>query len=144
MPACMQSDAPDFHTRRELSDEQWFERFADGLRAEGDAEAVPAFLALVGPLEQRARRRLTGLGRQACIRAFRTQPDGFARLCTEALARGRTNPLGLLIVMVRAGEHKLDPPSTTGEKSPAEEERSATVDTRAAIARSLGADAAEA
>jgi hypothetical protein len=92
------------------ANETYFSRYGDAstiARGDDSAEIGVAFRSLVTPLEQRLGKPLTGLGRQACIRAFRTHPDGFARLCQEALSRGRTNPIGLLIRMVAAEEHKL-------------------------------------
>lgn len=114
----MQFDDADFRTRRGLSDEPSLVRFGE-LSASGDKDEEAAFLALVAPLEERVGRKLTGAGRQACIHAFRTHPAGFARLCSDAMARGSINPLGLLIVMVRAGEHKLDPCKASGGGSAA-------------------------
>jgi hypothetical protein len=74
------------------------------------ASAGDEFSALVSQLESQAAKRLNGPGRSSCLRAFTDNPDGFARCVEEALARGRHSPLGLLVRMVRDGDHQLSAP----------------------------------
>lgn len=72
-------------------------------------ELVAEFNSLVAPLEVLDGRVLNGPGRQACLRAFRTSPDGFRRLVAIAAEKGRhSSKRGLLIHMVRLGDHRLD------------------------------------
>jgi hypothetical protein len=82
-------------------------------RAEQHAAADPAaklklhapFAEIVAPLEAVAGKRLDGSGLQACLVAFDESPEGFKRTAEGALDRGQVNPLGLLIKMVRDGDH---------------------------------------
>jgi hypothetical protein len=116
---------------------------------------LDAFHTLIRPLERVARRNLRGEGRDACLHAFRTHPDPFARLCDEALDRGR-NPLALLSKMVFDGDHELEPPASADlgsatipdEPDPiAEAEPSVPIDESAdsptTLARELPAEAQE-
>jgi hypothetical protein len=73
--------------------------------------AAAAFDALVRPLEAIAGRRLNGANRLRCATAFAAHPQNFRRLVSEALARGRVNPVGLLVRMVTDSDHEHDTPS---------------------------------
>lgn len=65
------------------------------------------FVAIVRELEDFTGRRLRGEGRVRCLRAFGESADGFERLARSARMRARRNPFGLLITMVKDGEHLL-------------------------------------
>ena len=70
--------------------------------------AEPAqFVAIVEELEDYTGRRLRGEGREKCLAAFLANEAGFARVARSARRRARTNPLGLLCVMVADREHLL-------------------------------------
>lgn len=59
-------------------------------------------------------KRLNGWGLELCLAAFHEHPEGFAICVGRALGKWRehdpekpvTNPLGLLVHMVREGEHE--------------------------------------
>jgi hypothetical protein len=59
------------------------------------------FVEIVGELEVSVGRRLNGPGRKLCLLAFEENERGFHACALEALRRGRTNPLGLLVKMVK-------------------------------------------
>jgi hypothetical protein len=65
-----------------------------------------AFAGLVAPLERAAGKRLDGAGRRKCVEAFVDAPDGFRAVVADARRRGKVNPLGLLVRMVEAGQHR--------------------------------------
>jgi hypothetical protein len=69
-----------------------------------------SFAEIVAPLEVSIGRRLNGSGRILCLRAFEENAHGFAACAGEALRRGRENPLGLLVKMVRDGDWNVPPP----------------------------------
>src|SRR5207249_9390877 len=69
------------------------------------AELHASFDAIVAPLEAAAGKRLNGAGLPACRAAFNENPEGFERVAGRALERASSNPLGLLIRMVRDGDH---------------------------------------
>jgi class 3 adenylate cyclase len=75
------------------------------------AFANEEFDALIAPLEAKAGRRLNGAGRGWCLRAFTENSAGFAACARDALERAEHSPLGLLVRMVRDGDHRLAPPS---------------------------------
>jgi hypothetical protein len=83
------------------------------------AARVPDFNALLRPLEALAGRRLNGPNRSKCLAAFAARPENFRLLVEDALARGRSNPLGLLFRMVIDSDHEYDPPAP---ETPAERE----------------------
>jgi hypothetical protein len=68
------------------------------------------FAEIVEPLE-RLSGKLNGPGRSDCIRAFAENRAGFRVCATQALAtslrRGYHSPLGLLVKMVREGQHEV-------------------------------------
>ena len=74
------------------------------------AFANEEFVELLAPLEARAGRRLNGAGRGWCLRAFTENPAGFAACVRDALERAELSPLGLLVRMVRDGDHRLTTP----------------------------------
>jgi hypothetical protein len=73
----------------------------------GEGDEPAAFTELVAPLEELAGRRLNGAGRAACLDAFAENEAGLRRLAADVLERGDRNPIGLLVRMVHAGEHRL-------------------------------------
>jgi hypothetical protein len=81
--------------------------------------ALAVFEKLLRPLEERAGHRLNGPNRSTCFSAFTTRPENFRRLVAEALERGRTNPVGLLVRMVVDSDHEHDAPAP---ETPAEQE----------------------
>jgi len=72
-----------------------------------------SFDETVARLENVVGRRLNGSGRALCLEAFNENERGFRACVDEALRRGQTNPLGLLMRMVRDGDWNV-PPSPTG------------------------------
>jgi len=65
---------------------------------------------VVAPLERRSRKALDGDGLDDCLAAFAENAEGFAWRADAALARTKyKNSLGLLVKMVRAGEHRVPP-----------------------------------
>jgi hypothetical protein len=92
------------------------------VNANGDSVVLPAqvvFEKAIGPLEASAGKRLNGPGLQLCRAAFRENPDGFRLIAADALARALVNPLGLLVRMVRDGDHRQEappPPETDDER----------------------------
>ena len=72
-----------------------------------------AFAEIVARVEVVIGRRLNGPGRLLCLRAFEENEHGFVACVNEALRRGRENPLGLLVKMVRDGDWNVPPPETT-------------------------------
>lgn len=78
------------------------------------------FNAIVAPLE-RISGKLNGRGRSDCIRAFDENPEGFRLCATQALIqarrRGYANPLGLLVKMVRDGQHQIPAAGENGNGS---------------------------
>ena len=103
--------SPRADERRRISDEEWFARNGHYAGVGGvpiGDEEHSEFVALVAPLERAAGRPLSGPGRSKCMRAFKENPDAFARLTAAALERGRVNPLGLLIRMVSDRDHRLE------------------------------------
>jgi hypothetical protein len=95
---------------RAPANEAWFAAYGASVGAAvvsvADPELVREFSSLVGPLESLAGRPLGEPGRQKCLTAFCESPDGFRRLVADAERRGKTNPIGLLLTMVAAGEHR--------------------------------------
>jgi hypothetical protein len=91
--------------RERLSDEQWFARH--GAAVPVDPADGPRFAKLIEPLELATLpvRRLEGVNRRRCYRAFRSNPEAFESMCADALRRGRRNPVGLLCRMVLDGDH---------------------------------------
>jgi len=72
-----------------------------------------SFDATVAPLEAKAGKRLHGYGRRLCAAAFQRSPEGVERCVGELLARAdTTTPLGLLVHMVREGDHLRAPAPT--------------------------------
>ena len=63
------------------------------------------FASLVAPLERAARRDLGEPSRGLCHAAFVANPGGFADICAAAVSRAKSNPVGLLVRMVRDGDH---------------------------------------
>jgi hypothetical protein len=64
------------------------------------------FDAIVALLEEAAGQKLNGPIRALHFAEFEAYPDGFERCARKALKRGHTNPIGLLVKMVRDGEHR--------------------------------------
>jgi hypothetical protein len=96
--------------RERMSDAEWFRVYGPSLGAAAasvDPTFTTEFAKLVSPLEVRARKPLGEPGRRKCFAAFFESREGFARLVVEAEKRGKTNPIGLLIRMVEASEHRL-------------------------------------
>jgi hypothetical protein len=62
---------------------------------------------VVAPLERAARQPLSGPNRALCQAALDECPLGFPICAERALRRARTSPLGLLVRMVRDGDHRL-------------------------------------
>jgi hypothetical protein len=83
------------------------------------AAAAAGFDAIIEPLEASAGKRLNGPGLQLCRAAFRENPDGFQLVAKDAHARALVNPLGLLVRMVRDGDHRQEapPPPETNDES---------------------------
>jgi len=73
----------------------------------GEEDEPAAFAELVARLESVSGRRLNGAGRAACLDAFAENEAGLCRVAADVLERGERNPLGLLVRMVSAGEHRL-------------------------------------
>jgi hypothetical protein len=67
----------------------------------------PEFLALIEELEDFTGRRVRGEARSLFLEEFAKSPGGFARCLRSALHRARLNPIGLLVTMIRDGEHLL-------------------------------------
>jgi hypothetical protein len=96
--------------------------------AAGDAENFAATLA---PLIEQAGRPLSGPGLALCVRAFAENPEGFQRVVEDLHRRRRVrSPLGLLIRMIRDGDHRLPvpPPSTNGNSRDADYDPTMIVD----------------
>lgn len=75
-----------------------------------DRQTEPAeFVAIIEPLERHAQppRRARGLGRAKLLRAFNECPAGFSRLAEHALHHADRNPIGMLIYLVAAGDHRV-------------------------------------
>lgn len=68
--------------------------------------ASTAFDAVVAPLERATGQGLLGQNRTMLFEAFQDRRDGFARCAAKALGRAHTNPIGLLVKMVKDGEHR--------------------------------------
>jgi hypothetical protein len=92
--------------REHLSDEQWFAQYGGSAGAAASSLA-PEFAGLIAPLEAKTGKPLGEPGRSKAFRAFYESPEGFRRLADDAERRGTQNPIGLLIRMVEAGEHRL-------------------------------------
>jgi hypothetical protein len=72
------------------------------------ASKLEAELAeILAPLEAAAGTRLKGWGRRKWLSALAENPAGFRSCACEALERGR-NPLGLLVQMVKDGDHDVE------------------------------------
>ena len=97
--------------RENLPDERWFGIYGASAGAAvaslTNRDLVAEFAELVQPLEKASSKPLGEPGRSRAWRAFYEDTDGFRRLVAEAERRGTKNPLGLLLVMVAAGEHRL-------------------------------------
>ena len=92
-----------------MSDAEWFRIYGASVGAavaSVDPALTTEFAKLVAPLEQKAGRVLGEPGRRRCFEAFYANRDGFAKLVREAEQRGTRNPIGLLLTMVQAGEHR--------------------------------------
>lgn len=67
--------------------------------------------AIVAPLELASRKALTGPGGFICSRGFAENPNGFEAAAARALTKyqlGKSyDPLGLLVKMIRDGEHRI-------------------------------------
>jgi hypothetical protein len=59
------------------------------------------FAEIVARLEASHGRRLNGAARSLCLEAFEQNEFGFSACVAEAMRRGTTNPIGLLVRMVR-------------------------------------------
>jgi hypothetical protein len=101
---------PELNGNGGLAREQGMQRQAD-ISQERDRHAAAAdFAAIIEPLEVRAGKRLNGPGLRRCRAAYDENPDGFRLVAHDALERAVVNPLGLLVRMVRDGDHLLEPP----------------------------------
>jgi hypothetical protein len=69
-----------------------------------------SFDETVARLEDAVGRRLNGSGRVLCLAAFNENERGFRACIDEALRRGQTNPLGLLMRMVHDRDWDIGPP----------------------------------
>ena len=67
------------------------------------------FAEALAPLESKQGRRLAGTYRDLCAAAYEENPDGFRLVANDALERG-FRPLGLLVKMVREGDHRASAP----------------------------------
>lgn len=104
--ACMQQQ----HCEREKDSS------AAAAAAAGNDEAK--FKAVIAPLEYEAGKALAGGGRESCLAAFFEKPLGFAICAEDALNRATVNPLGLLIRMVRDGDHRRRDPLDLHDDEP--------------------------
>lgn len=76
------------------------------------------FDGLIAPLERKARQGLSGPGRSTCRAAFAENAEGFIACCERVLERtNSSSPLGLLVRMVRDGDHRV--PAVEKESSAA-------------------------
>jgi hypothetical protein len=124
--ACMQQEqqeAVSAAVSSSLASSRPGERETEQLHAarpvERKAELHASFDAIVAPLEAAAGKRLNGSGRTACLAAFDESPEGFERIAGKALERAQVNPLGLLIKMVRDGDHLEESRPATPREPPA-------------------------
>lgn len=81
---------------------------------EKSMQAGKDFAALVAPLELVVGQRLKGKPRRECEDAFAESPEGFARCVDKALVRASVNPVGLLVKLIRDGDHRFAPAATSG------------------------------
>lgn len=102
--------------------------------AAGDQE----FAAVLAPLEAETGKRLNGIGRGWCRAAFEENPGGFGRIADDALAKAQLNPLGLLVRMVRDGDHRLPAPSPLTDDETARLETARVARSRAESPRRTG------
>jgi hypothetical protein len=65
------------------------------------------FAEIVAPLEVAAAAGLTGPSRVLCLQAFEENADGFRRCAERARQRAQRNPVGLLVRMVKDGDHRF-------------------------------------
>ena len=115
------------HGQQRLPDEDWFARYGRLVGATTATGHLPfedesEFASIVRPLEDRYGRPLTGHGRLKCHRAFQENPESFRRLAERALEQAHRNPVGLLIKMVRDGEHRFWSVGSVEHGLPADDE----------------------
>ena len=91
----------------------------DELASRPAAADSETFAAIIAPLELLAANggppeAFNGPGRAEALAAFRESPDGFRACVLKALQRAQSGksqkPLGLLVRMVRDGDHRAAPP----------------------------------
>jgi hypothetical protein len=80
----------------------------DRLEKQGEPER---FTKLVTSLEVKACSRLNPPARELCLRAFLAAPESFEILARRAHEKARSSPIGLLIAMVKNGEHLVGIPA---------------------------------
>lgn len=79
------------------------------------------FAAALAPLVTQAGIPLSGPGLALCVRAFGENPEGFKRVVDHLrVRRGVRSPLGLLIRMIRDGDHHLPAPPPPSHEVAAE------------------------
>jgi hypothetical protein len=81
------------------------------LSAEARAAEPERFTNLVAQLERSAASRLKSPARDLCLEAYHSSIEGFEVLVARAHEKARSNPVGLLIAMVRNGEHLIAAPT---------------------------------
>jgi hypothetical protein len=86
-------------------------------RSSRAAAADDEFEAILAPLEAEAGKRLNGAGRRWCRQAFTENREGLARCAADALERAH-NPVGLLVRMIRDGDHLLPAPPSSSNGAP--------------------------
>jgi hypothetical protein len=65
-----------------------------------------SFEAIMAPLERATGQTLNGKNRQVCVAAFAESPDGFGACAAKALRIAHSTPIGLLVRLVKDGEHR--------------------------------------
>jgi hypothetical protein len=93
-------DDEDKRSGHSLSGDERFEKSAEPER----------FTKLVTSLEVKACSRLNPPARELCLRAFLAAPESFEILVMRAHEKARSSPIGLLIAMVKNGEHLVGIP----------------------------------
>jgi hypothetical protein len=99
------------NAKQQLQQQSERSSYAASAERENEKEGLTPFHAIITPLEELAGKPLGGAGRGLCAAACSENRDGFGRLVNDLLVRdGVRSPLGLLVRMVRDGDHRLPAP----------------------------------
>src|SRR5579862_4774015 len=90
----------------------------DGMNEDSETVHAGGFDAVIAPLERHAGQRLNGRNRVLLQEAHLSHREGFERCASKAMRISSSSPIGLLVKMVKDGDHRR--PLSLGEVAPAD------------------------